>query len=83
VRQNLFSVPQTRCQVSAHAYETKIAVVYKHMPNVTVVGGNNAILKTSQLVDEIIKTVPATILNRLSGVSLICSFMYSSVPLVV
>ena len=53
------------------------------MPNVTVVGGNNAILKTSQLVDEIIKTVPATILNRLSGVSLICSFMYSSVPLVV
>ena len=23
------------------AYETKIAVVYKHRPNMTVVGGNN------------------------------------------
>ena len=47
-----------------------------------VVGGNNssnAILKIYQLVDEIIKKIPAAILNRLSGVSLICSFVYSSV----
>jgi len=46
----------------------------------TVVGDNNniisnAILKISPLVDEIIKKIPAAILNRLSGLSLICSFV--------
>jgi len=46
----------------------------------TVVGGDNykqCILKISQLVDEIIMKIPAAIrlLNRLSSVSLICSFV--------
>ena len=35
------SRPQGRCQVFAHAYETKMAVVYQQRPNMTVVGGNN------------------------------------------
>jgi len=36
---------------------------------------SNAILKISQLVDEIIKKIPAAIRNRLSCVSLLCSFV--------
>jgi len=61
------------------AYETKIVVVYKHRLLWEVIIISNAILKISNLVDEIIKKIPATILNRLSGVSLICSCVYSSV----
>ena len=37
---------------------------------------SNAIFKISQLVDEITKKMSAAILNKLSGVSLICNFVY-------
>src|SRR6218665_3509 len=68
-----FPSPQTRCQVSAHAYETNISVVYMRMPNMTVVGGNN--YKQCNFEDisacrrNFKENSSAAILNRLSVIS--------------
>src|SRR6218665_1530237 len=68
-----FPSPQTRCQVSAHAYETNISVVCMHIPNMTVVGGNN--YKQWNFEDisacrrNFKENSSAAILNRLSVIS--------------